>query len=548
MNMKEKRKLFNKLKKEKEDEIKLRTIERYGGDVYQMYLDGEITLNEAYNHSKSEQLGVDGYKSKGTKGYVTNSKIVTNIPTPKLPYQKHPLIDDLSINITYHEINQMDYNEFRDYVLRLRKELKRVWMEVGVPPTIGKNNQEIINDFKSLYSKDVSSLYRETTDKNYEFIIENNWREGSACNQFFPSIHKVKTLNLSLWDLFNFDEFELRWLRMMVRNLKQDYLYEFSKRFKDKIEIGEKSKEYGLIIHKSDNEHELTFTSTELRILQENKILEDYHLKNIESELERYKYFEIRYYKKDQRIFTNLIHILRVSFGNTPVNFHPQVSKFLYEYYLSKTRRSVVYDPCSGFGGRLLGSLLSDRKIHYIGTDVNTNLFEPINSYSVLGEFVKENVRKDISFHIDKISSDKMDESKELQKYMGKVDMVFTSPPYFSKERYSDDDEQSYKKYPYYKDWVEKYLHTTFFLAYKSLKKGGLCLVNISDITINTHSLPLELDTISTLENIGFKYQYQIGMKMTRYMGLNPSNILNRWWDEQSQTYKKVEPILVFIK
>jgi tRNA1(Val) A37 N6-methylase TrmN6 len=548
MDRSEQRKIFNKLKKQKEDELKLKTIERFGGEIYQMFLDGKVTLQQAYNHSKSEQLGVDGYKSKGTKGFVTNSKIVSNKPTPKLPYQKHPLIEDSSINITFHEINQMDYNEFRDYVLRLRKEFNKVWQELGIPPTIGKNTQEIINDFKSLYSKDVTSLYRKTTDKNYEFIIENNWKEGSTCNQFFPSIHKVRTLNVSLWDLFNNDEFELRWLRMMVRNLKQDYLYEFSKRFKDKIEIGEKSKEYGLIIHKSDNEHELTFTSRELRTLKKNGILKDYHLKNIESELERYNFFEIRYYKKDQRIFTSLIHILRVSFGNTPVNFHPQVSKFLYEHYLPKTRRSVVYDPCSGFGGRLLGCLLSDRKIHYIGTDVNTNLFEPINSYTVLGEFVKDHVRKDISFHIDKISSDEMNKSKELKKYMGKVDMVFTSPPYFSKERYSDDEEQSYKKYPYYKDWVEKYLHTTFEVAYKSLKKGGLCLVNISDITINTHSLPLELDTISTLENIGFKYQYQIGMKMTRYMGLNPSNILNRWWDEQSQTYKKVEPILVFIK
>jgi hypothetical protein len=697
MDRKEQRKIFNKLKKGKEDEIKLRTIEQYGGEVYQMYLDGEITLQNAYNHSKSEQLGVDGYKSKGTKGFITSSKIqplsvidekeiLSNYinhcrnrsymggierdklrvkktaevftPTPlvqqmldelpdesftdpekkfldpscgdgqflsevvirkmeqsgcsleqslsttygvelmednvklckerlagpnptkriwdildknivcddalkydfsfgedepksidtMLPYQKHPFVDDETFNITYHEINQMDYTEFRDYILKYRKELKKVWNEKGIPPYIGKNYKGIVEDLDGLNNKDVSKLYRVSHDTNYEFIIENNWREGSTCNQFFPSLHKVRVGDSSMWDLLSIDELELRWLRMMVRNLKQDYLYEFSKRFKDKIEIGEKSKDFGLVIHKSDIENELTFTSTELKKLQKNGILQDYHFKNIEFDLEKYKFFEIRYYKKEQKIFNNLIHILRVSFGNTPVNFHPQVSKFIYEHFLPKGRKSVVYDPCSGFGGRLLGSLLSQRKIHYIGTDINTNLFEPENSYSILGDFVKENIRKDISYHIDRVSSDEMNKSKELKKYMGKVDMVFTSPPYFGKEQYSDDENQSYRKYPNYKDWVTKYLHDTFDIVYKSLKKGGICLVNISDITINTQSFPLELDTISTLENIGFTYQYQIGMKMQKFMGLNTTNILNRWWDKDSESFKKVEPILVFKK
>jgi tRNA1(Val) A37 N6-methylase TrmN6 len=547
MDRSEQRKIFNQLKKKKETELKIKTIEKYP-QIHQMYLDKEITLKDAYNHCMSEILSVDGYKSKGTKGYITVSKIKSKKLETSLPYQKHSLIDDESINITFHEINQMDYHQFKDFVIRLRKELKRVWQENGIPPYIGKNHQEIIDDFKSLYSKDVSILYRETKDKSYEFIIENNWKDGSTCNQFFPSIYKVKVGNSSLWDLITNDLLELKWLRMMVRNLKQDYLYEFSKRFKDKKEVIDKSKEYGLVIQKSDSNNDLTFSYKELKKLLSENIIKEYHLKNIESEKDRYEYFEIRYYNKTQKIFNNLIHILRVSFGNTPVNFHPQVSKFLYEYYLPKNKKSIVYDPCSGFGGRLLGSLLCNRRIHYIGTDVNTNLFEPTNSYNTLGEFVETYVNKDISFNIDRISSDEMDKSKELKKYMGKVDMVITSPPYFSKEQYSSDDEQSYKKYPLYEDWVKKYLHNTFSIAFKSLKKGGICLVNISDITINSHSFPLELDTISTLENIGFTYKYQIGMKMQKFMGLNTSNILNRWWDEKSESYKKVEPILFFVK
>jgi len=697
MDRSEQRKIFNKLKKQKEDELKLKTIERFGGKIYQMYLDEEVTLTQAYNHSKSEQLQVDGYKSKSTKGFVTSSKIqlpseidtkeiLSNYinhsrnhsymggverdklrvkktaevftptplvqtmldklpdsvfidinktfldpscgdgqflsevvilkmersgcsleqalstiygvelmednvklckerlrgpnPTPeiiaildknivchdaltydytfgedeyktigkKLPYQKHPFVDDEIFNITFHEINQMDYIQFRDYILKYRKELKKVWDEKGIPPYIGKNYKGIVQDLDGLNNKDVSQLYRDSNDTNYEFIIENNWKEGSTCNQFFPSLHKVRVGDSSMWDLLSIDELELRWLRMMVRNLKQDYLYEFSKSFTKKEDVVEKSKEYGLVLHKSDSNNELSFSLEELLELKSKGILDEYHLRNIESELKKIKYFEIRFYKKEQKIFSNLIHILRVSFGNTPVNFHPQVSKFLYEHFLPKDTKSVVYDPCSGFGGRLLGSLLSQRKTHYIGTDINTNLYEPENSYSILGDFVKENIRKDISYHIDRISSDEMNKSKELKKYMGKVDMVFTSPPSFSKEQYSEDDKQSYIKYPNYKDWVTKYLHDTFSIAYKSLKKGGVCLVNISDITINSISLPLELDTISTLEKIGFTYQYQIGMKMQKFMGLKTENVVNRWWDKETESFKKVEPILVFKK
>ena len=35
----------------------------------------------------------------------------------------------------------------------------------------------------------------------------------------------------------------------------------------------------------------------------------------------------------------------------------------------------------------------------------------------------------------------------EFERFRGKVDIVFTSPPYFAKEAYSDDVSQSYKKF-----------------------------------------------------------------------------------------------------
>jgi DNA modification methylase len=141
-----------------------------------------------------------------------------------------------------------------------------------------------------------------------------------------------------------------------------------------------------------------------------------------------------------------------------------------------------------------------------------------------------------------------MDKSKELNKYQKTVDLFLTSPPYFSKEKYSSDKAQSYLKYPNYKDWVEVYLKKTFEIVFHSLKPNGVCLVNISDINLNDKYFPLELDSIKLLESIGFKYKYQIGMLMNKYIGLSYEGVLNKWWDKDSNCFRKVEPILVFQK
>ena len=73
-------------------------------------------------------------------------------------------------------------------------------------------------------------------------------------------------------------------------------------------------------------------------------------------------------------------------------------------------------------------------------------------------------------------------------------------------------------------------------------------MVNISDISIKNKHFELELDTINVLEEIGWKYEFQIGMKMNRFIGLSTENIVNRVYDENKETYMKVEPVLVFKK
>ena len=198
MDRREQRKIFAQLKKKKEEELKLRTISKYP-DIHQKFIDGEISLKEAYNHCMSELLNVEGYKSKGTKGFVTNTKIESEKPkdvkafTPnensKLPFTQHPIKTNDELNITFHEINMMDYVEFREYSYKLRNELLRCWEEEGNPPQIGKDTKGIIEDLQNLKNIDTKKLILDSNDKDYEFVLSNYNRAGSSCNQFFPSLY-----------------------------------------------------------------------------------------------------------------------------------------------------------------------------------------------------------------------------------------------------------------------------------------------------------------------------------------------------------------------
>ena len=552
MDRKEQRKIFAQLKKKKEEELKLKTIEKYP-DIHRMYLDGDVSLKDAYNHCMSELLNVEGYKSKGTKGYVDSTKIDSvkkkvNNPPYSLPYSKHPMIDDMSMNLTFHEINQMDYDEFKTYSEKLKKELYDIWNKRGNPPYSGKIKEDIVSDFKELKSFDVSKLKVETDSPHYKYVISSDYRIGNSCNQFMPSLQKTKVNNISLWNVLKDKEHKYLWKRKMVRNLKQDYLYEFSRRIKDKSDVYTLDEKYGLIIHKSETKSDISFSRKELEDFHQRGLVKDYHIRNLDDDFYSSEWFEIRKYVKSTRIFKHLTHICRVSFGNTPVNFSPVISRFLYEEFLDENQTSIVLDTSTGWGGRLLGSLCSERRIKYYGVDVNSNLFEPINCYDTIGEFVRNEIGSQNEFKIENISSVKLDKTSFYSKIKGKVDLFLTSPPYFDKENYSDDKEQSFREFPDYHDWISTYLKTTFQFVYDSLKPNGTCLVNISDIVNKGKRFNLEIDTIQILESIGFNYEYQLGMKQTIFMGISRDSLIKRLYDEKLDDYIKIEPVLVFTK
>jgi len=320
-------------------------------------------------------------------------------------------------------------------------------------------------------------------------------------------------------------------------------MYMVSKMMKSKHDYKSlDKKKFGLMIHSVKNKDEISFTKKEIEKLRKEDILEDYHIKNISSELESSTYFHLRYFKRNETISKHIIHTLRVGFSNIPINLSPLVSRYLYEKYLP-SRGGIVYDCSSGWGGRLMGAICSKKNINYIGCDVNSNIFQS-RSYERIGEFIEEEIGRKSNYKVHQISSTRFNETDDYKINKGKVDLLFTSPPYFNLEQYSTDKEQSYNLFPTYESWINGYIKQTFQIGYDLLKKGGVLLLNIAD----TKELPLELDTLSVMEDIGFEFQYEIGMKMQRYLGLDVEKIYNRYYDEDGEKYVKVEPIMKFIK
>jgi hypothetical protein len=260
----------------------------------------------------------------------------------------------------------------------------------------------------------------------------------------------------------------------------------------------------------------LTLTKKELESLN----LEPNRLTNVVDS----EHYWIRMYKKENnKLFPSGLKAFRISWCQYAVNFPPLTAKYLYEKYTDSNKLSNIWDPSAGWGGRILGamSVRDDRNIHYIGNDPNTDhtIDDDLTKYHDLANFFNTKTTRanpNLSFFDDnagpntfeiyQLGSEVMQYNDEFQKYREKIDLVFTSPPYFAKEAYSEDEEQSYKKFGTYGLWRDGFLKSTLETACNWLKSGGYLLWNIADAKFGKDVLPLEGDSNSILENLGMEY------------------------------------------
>jgi len=480
----------------------------------------------------------------------------------------------LSSNISYDELQNMPLKNLSKWVYGLRDEIITIWDENGTPPLVGKSKQDIVKSFSKLKDYPVENLLVEDSNyPNHIGIIKNFTKLGSPVNQFFPTMYKTRIdRQPSIYDFFSNDNLSSRFLRHIVRNTRMDGMYQFStylrtlngenhydffKNWRNNLKNdvgywleGTDPVELGLDPVNNDKYGKKVYLRSSItKKLHKEGVLCDEDFRNeFDFDGTKPQGYSIRYFDKKQKVFPNLIQIFRIGMGaSTAVNFPPLTARLIYEKYLDDQEQHLVWDMCSGWGGRLLGSLCSNRSIHYIGTEVNSSIWK---NYDELGNFYNKNTGGKNTWEIFKVGCEEIHKNKSFQnKYKGKLSLCFTSPPYFGREIYSLDKEQSCLKYPNYRDWKNGFLKPMIKNCWDYLKPNSHLILNIADTKMGDKDfIPLEQDSITLALKMGFDFVGTLPMLMVRMIGLQPTISKNNYFDEKTKTLSKMEPILVFHK
>jgi len=188
--------------------------------------------------------------------------------------------------------------------------------------------------------------------------------------------------------------------------------------------------------------------------------------------------------------------------------FMPVVAKAVYETFCPE-KNAKILDISAGFGGRLVGAMSSKFNYHYTGVDPSTQAIEGLKK---LIDFIKVKDRA----RVIKLPFEDSDSELEDNSF----DLCFTSPPYFKKEIYSDEDTQSCNRYSDLQQWKEGFLEKSFEIVYRKLKAGKMMLINIADVKIKGKTYELEKACLDAGEKAGFNYKGYKIMAMSRIPGL----------------------------
>ena len=172
-------------------------------------------------------------------------------------------------------------------------------------------------------------------------------------------------------------------------------------------------------------------------------------------------------------------------------NFRPSAAKALVDKYCPQG--GTVMDPCAGYGGRLLGTILSGAK--YIGCDPNVPTVVALRELHTWVASYIPTVSDKVEIY--------QEQAEDLEFPIG-VDVILTSPPYWKREVYSEDGPQSATRYPVYEDWLHHFWRVVLTKAVASLRTGGWVLLNVDDFTLGGVQYNLIADTKLIMQGFGF--------------------------------------------
>jgi hypothetical protein len=147
----------------------------------------------------------------------------------------------------------------------------------------------------------------------------------------------------------------------------------------------------------------------------------------------------------------------------------------LAKHLVKRYEATRVLDPCIGWGGRMLGALAAGAT--YVGCEPDPKTFAGLQGILTDIDREADLFNEPAEVRIPQIASES-------------VDMVLTSPPYYTLELYTGGD-QSVKEGMSWETWVATWLRPVVHEALRCLRPGGMSCWSVKNIKIGSRSYPL---------------------------------------------------------
>lgn len=309
----------------------------------------------------------------------------------------------------------------------------------------------------------------------------------------------------------NYYKFNLSRIIWLSKHIKSKFIFYKPQEIKNKIFKScinifnpDKFKNYGYILLEDNPED-----NKELNYLTDYFTLEE----RIKASFINNK-SPIEYFKENKK---EIIKNLNLKSINEIVNIDDwfKFDKYMFDHvrFTNNFRISVILkildvfkptkwlDISSGWGDRLISAILSPTIKKYYSTDPNLDLHK---HYDDIRE--KFNVSKK-DYKIKKIGFEKL----KIKDY--DYDFIFSSPPFFKTEKYSDYPDDSLVNFDSEKDWYENFLLFSIIKALKHLKVNCYFILNMKfhsnkDSYLSNQKLITDLNKIENLKNCGSIYYF----------------------------------------
>jgi len=208
----------------------------------------------------------------------------------------------------------------------------------------------------------------------------------------------------------------------------------------------------------------------------------------------------------------------------TATQFKPAVAKALYERHGAIN----VLDTSSGWGDRLAGFYATPTTKLYVGCDPNEEVYETYKKQCIFYERIlgETPIIKEYPDHFTCTGSKKVciyrkpSEDVDWSIWSGTFDFYFTSPPYFSTEKYGEgtdkEKEQSWSRYSSFESWRDDFFFPVTELVWGTLRKSGHMMINIIEPSEKGKRLVLCDDMVDHFSKFtDAHYIGKLGMRMS---------------------------------